>query len=180
MEEEKIIKALKQGNSDVISNLMSIYQVYVYNILIAMLSKTEAQEATQDTFIKVYKFIDGFKEGSKFSTWLYKIAYRTGLDYLRKRKKTISIDDDFLKSKYIREEEKITSGIAQNEKRTQVQILLDQLEPEDAVLLKLYYLEEKKIKELVEICGLSASNIKVRLFRIRKELRKNKKQLQLV
>ena len=60
----------------------------MYSVCMSILKNpAEAQEATQDTFIKAHRALDNYNADSKFSSWLYKIAYRTSLDYLEKKKK---------------------------------------------------------------------------------------------
>ena len=61
--------------------LVERYQNYVFTIVLQIVrTREEAEEAAQDVFLKVYRQLAGFEQKSKFSTWLYTIAYRTAID----------------------------------------------------------------------------------------------------
>jgi len=168
--EVELIKRLKRGDTQALSMLMEKYQNYVYTILKNMLYDHEAAEAAQDTFIKAFKHIGTFNEQSKLSTWLYSIAYRTGLDYLRKRKNIKSIDNDIDQSD-IRIEEEVTIGIERKERAKLLERQILKLGAQDAAILRMFYFDEMNLKEICNITKLSESNIKIKLFRSRKLLK---------
>ena len=77
-----------QGNTQAYANLVTKYQNYVFTILIRMLkNREEAEEVAQDTFVKAFEALSTFRGESKFSSWLYSIAYRKALDTIRKNKR---------------------------------------------------------------------------------------------
>jgi RNA polymerase sigma factor (sigma-70 family) len=81
----QLIDAVIRGDQAAYRSLIDRYQKYVFTIAYNILkNREEAEEAAQDVFIKVYKTLRGFERKSKFSTWLYTIAYRTALDYQKK------------------------------------------------------------------------------------------------
>ena len=68
--------------------LVDRYKDFIYTLALRMLkNREEAEEVSQDTFIKMYKSLSKFKGDSKFSTWLYKVAYNNCLDRIKKNKK---------------------------------------------------------------------------------------------
>ena len=76
------------GDTNAFAYLVDSYKNMVYSLAYKMTkNREEAEEISQDTFIKAFKKINNFKGDSKFSTWLYRIAYHTSLDYLKKSKK---------------------------------------------------------------------------------------------
>ena len=172
--EDKIIERLKKGDEKALISLMSTYQDFVFSILKAMLYPHEAVEATQDTFIKMYKSAHHFRDRSKFSTWLYSIAYRTGLDYIKKRKPYDELEEGIKISDHDSER-----SLQQSELRSLIDTKLKELPPEDAALIRMYYLNEYNVKEVAEIMELSVANVKVKLFRIRKTLRATMADLKL-
>ena len=85
----QLIDAVIAGDQASYRSLVERYQNYIFTITYNVLkNREEAEEAAQDVFIKVYKTLRSFERKSKFSTWLYTIAFRTALDY-QKRKNTI-------------------------------------------------------------------------------------------
>ena len=125
----------------------------------------------QDTFMKVFKNLASFKGDCSFSTWIYRIAYNTAISSVRKKRyEFLAIEETTLENV---SEEEITNLFGQTESTEQVQrleVALEQLLPDERALILLFYWKEKTIEELVSITGLTASNIKVKLHRIRKKL----------
>lgn len=165
-----LIERLKKGDAASLAEIMKKYQDYVYTILNQMLYSYEAKEAAQDSFLKVYNNINSFNGQSKFSTWLYSITYRTGLDYIKKRKKTDDIvnhqNDEAMSI-----DASAIRGLEHEERGLIVHRLLNQLKSDDAAILRMFYLEELSLKEICTITALSESNLKVKLFRSRKLLK---------
>ena len=164
----QLIHKTLDGDQAAYAQLVSKYQDYMYTVCLKILRiPMEAQEATQDTFIKAYKKLGSYKDESKFSSWLYKIAYRTSLDLLRKRKQTV----DIAEVSYNLADVNVTD---KNHEQAEMKQLLahaiSHLKPKEAGLITMFYLEEMTIKELAETTGMQLSNVKVILFRARKKL----------
>lgn len=80
-----LINQIKHGDTNAFGQLVDRYKDLVYTLAIRMLkNREEAEEVSQDTFIKTYKSLDRFKGDSKFSTWIYRVAYNTCLDRIKK------------------------------------------------------------------------------------------------
>jgi len=126
----------------------------------------DAEEATQDAFVKAYQNLAGFDGRSKFSTWLYSIAYRNAISAGRRRRQESSSLDEIVH--HPGAEPAFGNGNA-NAKHF-VDRALARLHHEDASILSFYYLEEMTVDEIVTVTGLSASNVKVKLHRGRKKL----------
>lgn len=155
--------------------LVERYQDYAYTICHSILKNSEeAEEAAQDAFIKAYRSLNKYESKSKFSTWLYTIAYRTSIDRYRTLKKHKPLDD--LTINQLQTEE----GQDHYEKEDIYKFLnqaIDTLQEEDGIIVRLFYLKELGIKEINKITGISESNIKIKLFRARKKLKDILQQL---
>ncbi len=141
----------------------------VFTIAIGLLSvREEAEEASQDAFVKAYRALNAFKKESKFSTWLYRIVYNECITRLRKRKNGYqSLDDNIaMDESFLLTEEKEN----RDERAALMHKALGDLPEEDRALIMMYYFEGAGIDEISEISSLSLSNVKTRLFRIRKKL----------
>ena len=85
--EHELIQGLKNADETAFKYLVDTYQDRVYNTVISILQNAEdAEDVTQEVFIKVFRSIHNFKGESKLSTWLYRIATTGALDMLRSRK----------------------------------------------------------------------------------------------
>ncbi len=86
--ETDLIEQLKRGDESSFKTIVEQWKDMVYNTVLGIVqNETEAEDLTQDVFIKVFENISSFKGESKFSTWLYRIATTTALDHLRSRKR---------------------------------------------------------------------------------------------
>lgn len=152
----------------------------VYNLLYRMLSsKEDAEEALAEVFVKVWKGAASFRGGSKFTTWLYRIAANTARDCLRSRKnrREISVEDLTVYEANVLERSTSTAtdpakSLMQSESRAQITNAVMKLSEEDRLLVTLYHFEELEYGEISEITGITPDNLKVRLFRARQRLKK--------
>jgi len=170
-DEDYIEKTLK-GDANAFAFLIDKYKDMVFTLAIKMVkSREEAEEVSQDAFLKAYKYLPNFKGDSKFSTWLYKIAYNASLDAIKKKKSeynTISIDE--ITINYIASVETVLDEIERKERVEIINDCLEQLEEEEKAILLFFYFKELSLKEIIEITSLSEANVKVKLHRARKKL----------
>jgi RNA polymerase sigma factor (sigma-70 family) len=166
------INLIIEGNTNAFSILVDRYKDLVFSLALKMVkNKEEAEEVAQDTFIKVFKSLRQFKGDSKFSTWIYKVAYNTCLDRLKKNKReqhVVSIDE--FNTNQIKSLDNVLDTLEDEERKKAIHDCIQQLPSEDAFLLTLFYFEEQSLEEIAKIVNLTANNVKVKLFRSRKRL----------
>src|SRR5580658_2415589 len=92
----EIISRVLKGEQQLFAELVSRYQNYVFTLVLRFTENREdAEEISQDVFVKTYRSLADFRGDSKFSTWLYTITRTTSITFLRKRKlETTSIDNE--------------------------------------------------------------------------------------
>lgn len=168
-----LIKETLKGNKAAFGSLVERYQDYVFSVTFKVLkNREEAEEAAQDSFVKAYRALASFEKRSKFGTWLYQIAWRTAIDrYRSKPKPSQSLDDEDSYLQVADSGANPEQQFQQKNARAVIEQALSQMKPKDAALLTLYYLNEQSVKEIAEITGLSESNVKVKLFRLRDTLK---------
>lgn len=170
--DENYIEKTLKGDSNAFAFLIDKYKDMVFTLAIKMIkSREEAEEVSQDAFLKAYKYLPNFKGDSKFSTWLYKIAYNASLDAIKKKKSeynTITIDE--ITINYIASVETILDGIERKERAEIINNCLEQLAEDEKAILLFFYFKELSLKEIIEITSLSEANVKVKLHRARKKL----------
>lgn len=172
LEDQQIIDATINGDSRAFSVLVDRYKHMVFTLAMKLLKNTEeAEEVSQDVFIKVYHALKTFKGDSKFSTWIYKIAYYRSLDYLKKQKRSFKTSSINTETEYhLPSLESTWSGLEAKERKAAIKGAIDALPEDDAVVITLHYFEELSLKEIAQIMGIEANTVKVRLFRSRKRL----------
>lgn len=173
-QEKIIISAILKGEQYAFAKLVDSHKDLVFSLALRMLkNREEAEEVAQDTFIKVYKSLPTFKMDSKLSTWMYKIAYRTCLDRIKKNKKYLSdVQIDEFTENQIKSIDNALDNMMAKERGAIIKNCIQKLDSDDAALMTLYYYDELSLSEMSKILDLSSNNIKVKLFRCRKKLAK--------
>ncbi|WP_426483340.1 RNA polymerase sigma factor [Flavobacterium sp. 2] len=170
--DQHYIDKILQGETNAFAVLVDRYKDMIFTLSLKMVkNKEEAEEAAQDTFIKVFNSLSKFKGDSKFSTWIYKISYNNCLDRLKKNKKeenNISIDE--FSSHLVKTMDNALSALVDTERKQAIQNCLNLLPSDDNFLLTLFYFEDQSLEEIGKIMNINANNVKVKLFRSRQKL----------
>jgi RNA polymerase sigma-70 factor (ECF subfamily) len=134
-------------------------------------SREDAEEIAQDAFIKAYQSLRSFKGDSKFSTWLYRIVYNAAISHTRRKKQDVIQLDERVVSDTTEDEifENLDTLDAELQSKL-VNEAINNLPADESAIVTLFYLKENTIDDISQITGLSVSNVKVKLFRIRKKL----------
>jgi len=162
------------GNQAAYADLMKRHQRFVFTLALRFAKgREDAEEIAQDCFVKAYRSLQSFNGESKFSTWLYSIVYTTAMTFLRKKRvDTTSIDDE---NTYIQLENQsggMDANIAEQKSRSYyVNQAIDQLLPDDAMIITLFYKGEQSLEEIGQTMGMETNTVKVKLFRARQRLK---------
>jgi RNA polymerase sigma-70 factor (ECF subfamily) len=172
------IAKVLQGDSSAFRVLVGNNKRIVYSMALRILKNEEdAKDAAQESFIKAYNQLHSFKGQSKFSTWLCSITYRICVSRLKKPlRESNSIGEEWVKN-YPDDTTGPDKALTEKQRQDIIKKAIERLPPVDALLVTLYYFNENPVAELAEITGLTASNIKIKLFRARKILEQQLKHL---
>lgn len=166
-----IIQEVLAGDVHAFARLVNNYKnmavTLAYNIL---LNREDAEEAAQDAFVKAYSSIRSFKANSKFSTWLYRIIVNTALNKKKiKKHYSIELNESFNTGLLVDSNNTNAPNIAVEHKK-HIQLAMKSLNDNERICITLYYLNELSVEEINELTGITTSNIKVLLYRGRKNL----------
>jgi RNA polymerase sigma-70 factor (ECF subfamily) len=166
------IQKVIQGDVNAFAYLVDTYKNLVFTLALKMTkNREEAEEVCQDTFIKAYQNLSKFQGESKFSTWLYTIAYNASLDAIKKNKKhnnTLEINE--INYHKIASFDAALQQLEQKERAKIMDNCLLKLPQDERSIIWMFYYEELSLKEICEITFLSEANVKVKLHRARKRL----------
>jgi RNA polymerase sigma factor (sigma-70 family) len=159
-----LVDKVLTGETKLYADLIDRYKSYVYTIAFKILqNRPEAEEAAQDTFIKAFNAMTNFNRQSKFSTWLYSIAFNTAVSYKRKHKQKLqSIENTIIE--YQQDAEGV---LERSDKKKYLGQAMQKLSESDRTALTLFYLQECSLDEIADITGSPANTIKVRIHRAR-------------
>jgi len=170
--ERGYINAIQNGDPAPYRYIVEEYQHMAYTIALRILGNAEdAEDVSQESFIKAYQQIKQFEGKSKFSTWLYTIVYRTAISKSKEnRVNTFSISEEINENYTQDPSAPQHEQLRLEEERKYVKQAILKLPRTEALMITLFYLNENSVKEIREITGLSSALIKIRLFRARKKL----------
>lgn len=182
MSESELIKRCQQGDLEAFEQLIAAYEKKMINYCWRMLGNpSDAEDAAQEVFIKVFRFIESFTGQSSFSTWLYRIASNVCLDILRKKKRqpadTVSLyqsgaeGDEFVLP--VEDDAPSPYESAQlNEAQRALNAALAQLGEEQRRVIILRDIEGFSYDEIAAVMHVPPGTVKSRINRARKSLQK--------
>ena len=160
------------GETEFFSRLVDRYSQRVYSLIRKIVrQREEAEELTQDVFMKTYKVLGTFKGDCLFSTWLYRIAYNQAISATRKKKQEfLYIEEDTINNVMDEQVSDVLNDTDNSELLAKLNKALELLEPEERGLITLFYTDDHSVEQIAGITGLTEANVKVKLHRIRKKL----------
>ena len=161
-----LIERIKKEDHTAFRQLVEKYKDVALSLACSILKdQTHAEDVLQDTFIKVYSKVKSFKYQSSFYTWLYRIVVNNCFNALRKRGiRKVEVRD------CLAAEDDLSKESDQQDRRFIINEALNLMKVDEALVLRLFYLSELKMEEVVEVTGFSLSKVKVTLHRARKSL----------
>lgn len=174
LNDNEIISKVLAGDQQAYAGLVNRYQNYVFTLTLRFTKNREdAEEVSQDIFIKAYRSLADFRGASKFSTWLYTIVNTTCITFLRKKRLvTQSLDNENV----FEAANSVDSGLGANqvEQKSRVSMVnkaIGLLSPDDGEIITLFYKGEQTLEEIAQTLGIEANAAKVRLHRARARLK---------
>ena len=179
----ELINRILSGDDAAFEILIGRYQKSIHSLVWRNINDFHyAEEIMQDTFLTAYRKLPTLKNHNQFAGWIYAIANRLCIDWIRKQKHVIqSLEDTRLEE--IEESSYVQHMIEQQEAERRdnyhqlVQKLLDKLPESERQVITCYYLEEMSTKEIGELMGVSVNTITSRLQRARKRLQTDQELL---
>lgn len=169
--ETDIIEQIRSGNQRAFKSIVEQYQDMVYTVCLRMLGNVaDAEEAAQEVFVKVYRAISSFEGKSKFSTWIYRVAYNQCISILRSKVKMFDLVDELPDTEVNEADLNGLDTLSREERSAYLKQAIEALPETDAVVITLFYYDELSLEEIADITGLSNNNIRIKLHRSRKKL----------
>lgn len=172
--DNEIISQVLTGNQGAYAQLVDRYQNYVFTLVLRLVkSREDAEELAQDAFVKAFKYLKDFRGDSKFSTWLYTIVNNTCITFLRKKRLEMqSLDNEQVFSRADNLDSGLRSDtVEQKSKQAMVNKAISLLNPDDAMVITLFYKAEQSLEETAAVLGIEINAAKVRLHRARARLK---------
>ncbi|MEN3203051.1 MAG: sigma-70 family RNA polymerase sigma factor [Atribacterota bacterium] len=178
--DREIVREVLNGNQDLFSILVARYERPIFNYVYGMVRhRQDAEDLTQEAFVKAFFALKTYKDSFEFSTWMYRIARNVCLDYFRRQKirSFFSLNtpvgeekegevEDFLPSDKDPEE-----GVLEGEILERVSQAVEKLPWKFREVIVLRYIEELPYEEIAQILGIPVGTVKTYLHRAKEKLR---------
>ena len=178
--EKQIVEAVRDGRDEGQAEMVGRYAERVFAIIVRQVNGVmDAQELTQDTFLRAFSHIDSYDaRKASLSTWLCRIAYRLTLDFLKRRRPPVFLMEDTSAGGTDISDEQLEAELSTgSEERIQrLEQLMNEMPDEEQMLLTLYYFDDLPLAEIAYIMGTGAGPLAKRLYRIRRKLYKKLKE----
>ena len=172
MKDEQLMLLVKKGKLDALSDLFERYNVRLYNFFLKLTHDSSlSQDLTQTVFERIIKYRGSFRNDSNFKAWIYQIARNVKTDHYRKNK--VKLDDSVNVSDLNLVTDSLHVELEKVERRKAVQVAIKNLKPEYREVLLLGWFEKMSYAEVGEILGLTIPNVKIRMHRAVKQLKKH-------
>ncbi|MBQ2879248.1 MAG: sigma-70 family RNA polymerase sigma factor [Anaerotignum sp.] len=180
LKERDLIRRAKQGDMLAFEELILQHEKIVYNLALRMMNHSEdAQDISQEVFLKAYRSLSNFDERSAFSTWLYRITHNTCIDEMRKRKGklTYSLEEELESEDGSMQRQVADAGdtpeesLMRKEQKSEILQALDTLSEEHKAAIILRDVKGMAYEEIAEILELSLGTVKSRISRARNQLK---------
>lgn len=185
-EETALIARARAGDQDAFSVLVRLHQRQVYNLALRMLrDPEEANEATQEVFLSAWQGLRHFREEARFSTWLYRIAYRHCLKVAESRRRDAAARAELAAevSRAQRPESVMTTTLARDAEaqvREAVRAEIALLPPKYRAALILRHIQDLSYEEIADVMRAPIGTVKTHLFRARALLKERLTDLERV
>jgi RNA polymerase sigma-70 factor (ECF subfamily) len=188
VDEARLIEAIRGGQTELFEYFVRQYQRRITRVAFRFLHDAgEADCAAQESFLRAYRNLGRFREGSSVETWLTRICINWCKDRLKRRRLVLYLHQT------PRNDEERGGGLhevapaadpsperraAGREIRERLRMAIDALSPRQRAVFLLKHFEERSIPEIAELTGLDAGTIKSHLFRAARKIRERLADLQ--
>ena len=133
----------------------------------------DAEDVVQEAFVTAYEHLNDYApEKASLKTWLYRIAYHEALYHLRRRKRLLEIP--------IVVGEDVPAELPDTTTAEQLDEAIQELTPEDQMLLQLYYFDQRPIKEIAYIMGTTSDSLNREVSRLSSQLHRIRQRLRII
>lgn len=172
-----LVKRSQEGDLKSFELLILKYQRRIFNVIFRIVRDRDAvDDLAQETFLNAFNSIKGFKGGSSFYTWAYRIAVNISINYLAKQKRAVFVDEGVLETEAV--SERLPGGVVSPERRAQnrqaavaISRAVESLPDDIRTAITLREYEGLSYEEIAEVMDCPIGTVRSRIFRGREMLK---------
>jgi len=169
--DQLIVSQIVSGQKDLFRLLVRQHEKAVYGMGLSFFrNPDDASDFTQDVFLKAFRSLSRFEGRSRFSTWLYKIAYNTAINEVNRRKEYHSLAEEDA-DKLVNSTETPERNALRNAAREAINKAIDELPERFRICIDLFFFYDRSYQEIEGITGIPVNTIKSHVFRAKILLR---------
>jgi RNA polymerase sigma-70 factor (ECF subfamily) len=169
--DSELISAFKNGDVSGYNEIVRRYQQQVYWVIRKMVnSHDDADDLTQEVFIKIYSALKDFREEANLFTWLYRIATNYSINHIRKVKIKNTVSFEIVKEPIESTEKKSDEVIDERERRKILLEAIETLPAQQRAVFNMRYYDELSYEEISDILNKSVGGVKANYFHAVKKL----------
>ncbi|MBI3626935.1 RNA polymerase sigma factor [Candidatus Uhrbacteria bacterium] len=174
--EPALLAKIKRGDLNAFEQMLFIYEKSIFNHLYRLVGhRQDAEDLTQETFLKVYRKAEQINPEANFRAWLYKVATNTAYDWLRKKKKLgeVLVDESENNIFETIPAKESYDSIENKETQEEMAQALGTLKPIYKSVLMMYYYHDLSYQEIADALSLPINTVKTHIHRAKLALRQN-------
>ena len=172
-QERQLIARAQKGDTAAFEVLVHTHAQYVYNLALRVVrNPTEAEDLSQEAFLRAWKSLPNFRQEAQFSTWLYRIVTNlcfNRLPRLKQELQDITLEEDALDLPDHRQN--VEAGLLSKEMKAHLHKTIDNLPESYRLLITLRHLQNMSYTDIAQITGMPLGTVKTGIFRARALLR---------
>lgn len=168
-DDRRLVELVLEGDDDAFEHLFNRYRDAIRRLFVQRLgSAADADDLLQETFIKVYLNVHRYDSRYTFGQWLYTIARNTFVDFTRKSRVSLSIDEHFTAPAATTPTPE--ESIINSQQRMQIEKFLEQLSEQHRTLFRLRFIEEYSYEEIADKLQMPMGSVKTGIHRARERM----------
>lgn len=170
--QQDIIERAASGDGAAVRDIVEAFQQRALSLALRMLKdRSSAEDAVQESFIRMYRSLSNFRYDSQFSTWFYRIVYTTCLNVLRAQRRMPLMDPLDEETAPVWIEPEVFDHLDRSLIESVLMEEFANMSPTYAAVMDLFYVKECSYEEIVRVTGMPLGTVKTRLNRGRAVLR---------
>jgi RNA polymerase sigma factor (sigma-70 family) len=167
--DNELMEQVRDGKVEKLAILFERHQTMLYNFFLRLTgNRASSEDLVQEVFIRILKYRAGYHGESRFNVWMFQIARNAHVDFLRKRKGEIALDDQFNEAPG--REPLPEESYESDQEAALVRRALDKLPVKKRELLVLFRFQDLKLREIAELLDCQVGTVKVQVHRALKDL----------
>jgi RNA polymerase sigma-70 factor (ECF subfamily) len=183
MDENAIVEGMSRGDPRAFRELVELYKKKVYYLALDMAGNPiDAEDISQEVFLKVHRSFSTFRKGARLGSWLYRVTYNAAIDHLRRRGAAPqAVSDDLIEAAAAggseaglprRAAEDPAEALEASQLQERIARALGKVSPQEKAVFLLRHYDQLMLKDIAATLGLSIGSVKSYLFRAVRKLQK--------